>query len=62
MFVVLKNVLNIQSKSTDSSSIHSFLEQPHISIRRNSLWHFTFTRRSANCIKKGVKAKSIFID
>ncbi|MGK6342477.1 hypothetical protein ACMGDK_09575 [Chryseobacterium sp. DT-3] len=34
-----------------------FDEQSHISIRRNAPWHFTFNKRSADCIKKGCFGK-----
>ncbi|GEN71290.1 hypothetical protein [Chryseobacterium lathyri] len=34
-----------------------FDEQTHISIRRNGPWHFTFNKRSADCIKKGCCGK-----
>jgi hypothetical protein len=34
-----------------------FDEQTNVSIRRNAPWHFTFNRRSADCIKKGCCGK-----
>ncbi|MDV4099614.1 hypothetical protein CMT19_00970 [Elizabethkingia anophelis] len=34
-----------------------FNEIKHLSIYRNSLWNFTFNKRSANCIKKGCSGK-----